>query len=200
MSGSTLALVRHGRTEWNRLGLLQGRSDIPLDEVGQEQARAVAAMLADEEWDTVITSTAARAVGTGRIIAAHLGVSTATPVPALVERSYGAAEGLSRAHAEARWPDGHYPGLESLAAVAARGRRALDSIAAAHPSCRIVVVAHGALIRAVLADLSGAPVPRILNGAVSEIEWSHGWAVRSVNRTPGPSSPPRTPGRLTEAR
>src|SRR5690606_22604597 len=186
MSGSTLALVRHGRTEWNRLGLSQGRSDIPLDEVGQEQARAVAAMLADEEWDTVITSTAARAVGTGRIIAAHLGVSTATPVPALVERSYGAAEGLSRAHAEARWPDGPYPGLAALAAVAARGRRALDSIAAAHPSCRIVVVAHGALIRAVLADLSGAPVPRILNGAVSEIEWSHGWAVRSVNRTPGP--------------
>lgn len=183
MSGATrLALVRHGRTDWNRRGLLQGGTDIPLDAVGREQARDAARMLADDEWDTVVTSPLSRALGTGRIIAAHLGIGVAGTVPELVERRYGAAEGLTREDAETRWSTGDFPGMESLGSVSSRGRRALDTLVSMHPGCRIVVVAHGALLRAVLDDLTAVPVPRIVNGAISEVEWTGRWHVRSVNR------------------
>lgn len=184
-----LALVRHGRTDWNRRGLLQGSSDIPLDDAGRQQARDAARMLARDEWDSVVTSPLARAVGTGRIIAAHLGIGVAGTVADLAERSYGAAEGLSRAEADALWPGEDSPGSESLGSVSSRGRRALDTIVSMHPGCRIVVVAHGALLRAVLGDLTDVPVPRIVNGAISEVEWTGRWHVRSVNRITSHAAP-----------
>ncbi|WP_241384547.1 histidine phosphatase family protein [Rhodococcus sp. CH91] len=186
MSTTRLALVRHGRTDWNRRGLLQGSTDIPLDEIGRRQAREVARMLGTSPWDTVVTSPLSRAYDTGRIVAAHLGVGVAGTIPGLAERAYGDAEGLTRDDAGARWPDGRFPGLEPLAAVAARGLRALDEIVATHPHCRIVVVAHGALIRAVLGELSSSPAPRIVNGAVSELDRTDRWTVRSVNRVAVP--------------
>jgi len=183
MSQTTrLALVRHGRTDWNRRGLLQGHTDTPLDDVGRAQARDAARMLGADAWDTVVTSPLSRAIDTGRIIAAHLGNGIARTYSDLIERSYGAAEGLTRADAEQRWPDCDFPDLEPLEAVSARGRRALDAIVEMHPGCRIVVITHGALIRAVLGDLCGIAVPRIVNGAVSEIEWAGVWRIRSVNR------------------
>ncbi|MEZ5151122.1 histidine phosphatase family protein [Rhodococcus zopfii] len=195
MSTTRLALVRHGRTDWNRRGLLQGRTDVPLDEVGRGQARETARLLetaagdtvATTTWDTVVTSPLSRAHGTGRIVAAQLGIAVAGTIPDLAERTYGAAEGLTRADAEQRWPGGDFPGLEPLAAVAVRGLRALGEIVAAHQGCRVVVVAHGALIRAVLDRMSPTPAPRIVNGAVSELEWSGRWTVRSVNRTAPPA-------------
>jgi broad specificity phosphatase PhoE len=122
-----------------------------------------------------------------------LGIAVAGTIPDLVERTYGAAEGLTRTDAEQRWPGGDFPGLESLTAVTARGLRALDLIVGMHPGCRVVVVAHGALIRAVLDRLSPTPAPRILNGAVSELEWSGRWTVRAVNRAAAP--PVRRSGR-----
>lgn len=203
MIGSTrLMLVRHGRTDWNLRGRLQGSTDVPLDDAGRAQARAAARALGEHEWDTVVTSPLARAVETGHIIAAHLKIVASEPVPGLVERSYGTAEGWTRADAERRWPGGAFPGLEPLEAVAARGVHALRSVVAAHPGGRVVVVAHGALIRAVLGDLTGGPVPRIVNGALSELEWAGTWTVQSVNRVgdvtcPDPSeslcSPVRSP-------
>ncbi|MFD6676402.1 histidine phosphatase family protein [Rhodococcus zopfii] len=187
MSITRLALVRHGRTDWNRRGLLQGSTDVPLDEVGRGQARAVARVLETAVWDTVVTSPLSRAHDTGRIVAAHLGIAVAGTIPDLIERTYGAAEGLTRADAEQRCPGGDFPGLEPLAAVAVRGLHTLGEIVAAHQGCRVVVIAHGALIRAVLDRLSPTPAPRIVNGAVSELEWSGRWTVRSVNRTAPPA-------------
>ncbi|MFC0450617.1 histidine phosphatase family protein [Rhodococcus jostii] len=185
MSKTTrLALVRHGRTDWNRRGLLQGHTDVPLDDVGRAQARDTAQMLEAGMWDTVVTSPLSRAVDTGRIIAAQLGTSVTGTYSDLIERGYGAAEGLTRADAEHRWPERDFPDIEPLEAVSARGRRALDAIVETHPGCRVVVITHGALIRSVLGDLSAAAVPRIVNCAVSEVEWRGVWRVRSVNLTP----------------
>ncbi|MFE5703971.1 histidine phosphatase family protein [Rhodococcus koreensis] len=184
MSETTrLALVRQGRTDWNRRGLLQGHTDVPLDDVGRGQARDTARILEAEAWDTVVTSPLSRAVGTGRIIAEYLGIGVTGPHSGLAERSYGAAEGLTREDAERRWPDGAFPDLESLQSVSARGCRALGAIAGTYPDGRVVVITHGALIRAVLGDLSDTVVPRIVNGAVCEIEWAGVWRVVSVNRT-----------------
>lgn len=201
MNTTRLALVRHGRTDWNRRGLLQGSTDVPLDEVGREQARGAARLLDlldPTGWDTVVSSPLSRAYDTGRIVAAHLCIGMSGTIPDLAERTYGDAEGSTREDAEARWPGGNFPGLEPLGAVATRGVRALDVAAAMHPGCRIVVVSHGALIRTVLDRLSPEPAPRIVNGAVSELEWSGRWVVRSVNRT-APPDPHACAGRVSSA-
>lgn len=182
MSRTTVAFVRHGRTEWNRVGRLQGSSDIPLDDVGREQARTAARLLADETWSALVTSPLHRARQTAAVLGTTLGLDDAEVCDLLVERTYGLAEGLTREQALRQWPDGEFPGQEALTTVAARGRAALDAVGRRHSGGRVVVVAHGALIRAVLSNLSDAAVPRILNGGVATVTGRPGdWTVEGIN-------------------
>ncbi|WP_067164740.1 histidine phosphatase family protein [Microbacterium sp. TNHR37B] len=71
-----LRLVRHGETEWNALGLIQGHTDNPLNERGRSQAAAAGRELAGREYAAVVTSPLARASETARIIASALNVAT----------------------------------------------------------------------------------------------------------------------------
>lgn len=180
--GTTVAFVRHGRTEWNRTGRLQGSSDVPLDDVGREQARGVARTLGSPPWTALVTSPLRRARQTAAIVGAGLGLPPAHVCAGLAERTYGQAEGLTREQALRRWPDGEFPGQETLDSVAARGAAALDALGRRHAAGRIVVVAHGALIRAALAEATGTPVPRILNGSVTVVHGRPGaWVLSDVN-------------------
>ena len=61
-------VTRHGQTEWNALGKLQGRKDIELNEVGREQAVKVRNKLKNEKIDIIISSTLKRAKETAKII------------------------------------------------------------------------------------------------------------------------------------
>ncbi|SFM23741.1 Histidine phosphatase superfamily (branch 1) [Psychrobacillus psychrodurans] len=73
---TTIGLVRHGITDWNVLGRSQGISDIPLNNLGKQQASALANRLVLEGgWDVIVTSDLARAKETGQIIAAKLNLS-----------------------------------------------------------------------------------------------------------------------------
>lgn len=181
---SRIALVRHGETDWNRDGRLQGRSDVPLNDTGRRQAAELAPLLSGGPWIVVLSSPLVRATETARILAAAAGLSTGAPVPDLVERGYGDAEGLTLAEAERRWPDGAWPGLEDLDAVAERGAAALERLADALAPADVAVVAHGALIRAAASRLCGVEVPRILNGACTLLEREgSGWLLRGVNLT-----------------
>ena len=188
---SRIALVRHGETDWNRDGRLQGRADVPLNDTGRRQAAELAPLLAGGSWVVVLSSPLVRATETAEILAAAAGLSTGAPVADLVERSYGEAEGLTAAEAERRWPDGAWPGLEGLDALAERGVTALERLAEALAPADLAVVAHGALIRAVASRLGGVPVPRILNGACTLLEHDgRAWVLRGANLTtaapPGP--------------
>ncbi|TPX05042.1 histidine phosphatase family protein, partial [Schumannella luteola] len=116
----TLAFVRHGQTDWNREGRLQGSSDIPLNDTGREQALAAERMLAEWTWDAVVSSPLARARETARIVADGLGLPLGPAYPELVERDYGPLEGLPDTEVIARWPDRRYPGAEPLDAVVDR--------------------------------------------------------------------------------
>jgi len=183
----TIALIRHGQTDWNRLGLLQGSTDIPLNDTGRAQAREAAAMLRDAgaHWDVVVSSPLARARETAAIIAEGIGVPLGDAVPLLVERHYGRFEGVSDDEV-ARDPLGKAdPSVETLSSVVDRGVAAVDAIAAAHPGRSVVVVAHGTIIHYTLNAFAGADVGVIGNGTLAEIEQDgDGWRVTRVNDAP----------------
>lgn len=156
MTMTELYLVRHGETDWNLARRIQGSTDIPLNDTGRGQAAATGRLLAGRDWDAVVASPLSRAVETASIIAVATGLPMPTTDAALVERNYGAAEGLSDEEIDARFGADFrthrdtIPGQETREAVTARVVPALIAIADAHPGERVLVVSHGGVIRAVL--------------------------------------------------
>ncbi|KTR85806.1 histidine phosphatase family protein [Leucobacter chromiiresistens] len=181
-----IALIRHGQTDWNLSGRMQGRTDVPLNAAGRAQARGLAEELARQEpWTAVVTSPLERALETAEILAQGLGLAVEV-CDGLVERSFGAAEGLSHGAAVEKWPSRQYPSMEGHGAVARRGVHALDRIADRYANGRAIAVTHGSFIRHVLAEITELPsddVPRPLNISVSEVERdeSHRWHVRTIS-------------------
>jgi probable phosphoglycerate mutase len=164
-----LYLVRHGETDWNRTHRIQGSTDIPLNDTGRAQAARAGRLLARRSWDGVYTSPLSRAFETATIIASELGLGEPLGVPALVERHYGEAEGLTDRQVMRHYPGATPgPGRESRAQVAARVIPALLDLAEANPGRHLVVATHGAVIRTVLLAVD-APVERgvaITNGSI----------------------------------
>ncbi|GGR38870.1 histidine phosphatase family protein [Agromyces mediolanus] len=167
----TIALVRHGETDWNRERRIQGLTDIPLNDTGRQQAAATAEALRDESWDAIYASPLSRAAETASIMAAGLGLAEPVHVPELVERRHGALEGLDpegRAALEASAAT--IEGLEPRSAVIERSSAALLALAERHPGGRVLAVAHGGVIHSLILHLSDwtlpAPGYRIDNGSV----------------------------------
>jgi 2,3-bisphosphoglycerate-dependent phosphoglycerate mutase len=165
--GLTIHLVRHGQTDWNREQRTQGWTDIPLNALGVEQARWAADELAGRPIGAVIASDLSRARSTAEPIAAAAGVDIVLE-PAIRERGFGVAEGLTDAEIErafagrleGRWtdPDFSFEGGESRRQVWSRVTPALAALIAAPPADEIVVVAHGGSLRAARAYLTGLEV------------------------------------------
>jgi len=173
-----LLLARHGETSWNALGRLQGHTDIALNEVGRDQARALAEQLRDAAITSVVTSDLARARETGEIIAAALGLAAPSTEPELRERRFGVFEGLTRHECAAQHPEawqawlaqtGAPPGGEPRAQAVERLGRTLRRLAATDGGATLVV-SHGGLMRLWLMELLGSSVPLIANGATYVVE------------------------------
>lgn len=187
---TTVCLVRHGETDWNAAVRLQGSRDIPLNETGRRQARLVAAALAGEEWDAIVSSPLSRALDTARAIAARLGVPEERIElrDDLKERSYGAAEGTTEAERNQRWPHHHWPGLEDKRGLWRRCMAALDDIARRHAGERVIVVCHGGVINAVLAVIShgelGTGKTRLHNASLTRLHTDgRTWTIDEVDIT-----------------
>lgn len=177
-----LALVRHGETDWNLHGRLQGSSDIPLNSTGRAQAREAGYELDDRQWDLLVSSPLSRAAETADIIGTHLGIERTATYPDLAERHFGEAEGFTDYDAYSRWPHGMYPGLEPRRDLMVRGVRAVDEIASTHPDESVIAVAHGGVIRAILDAIRGVASPRILNCGVSTLRHDGTeWTVETIN-------------------
>jgi uncharacterized phosphatase len=155
---TTVCFVRHGETDWNVEGRCQGQEDIPLNERGREQARKSGVHLRGDEWDVLVSSPLSRAWETARIIGEQIGAQEIVPAPAFVERNYGEASGLIWDEVRYLYPDGDIPGAESYAEVRERCMPALDALARAHPGKRLLVVAHGGAINAMLAAVSNGEI------------------------------------------
>jgi broad specificity phosphatase PhoE len=159
---TTLLLVRHGETDWNRDQRWQGHSDTPLNERGRQQARELAATL--DPPDRIYSSDLARARETAEILSTRLGVPVVLD-QRLRERSFGAWEGLTSPEIErrfaaelARWRAREGAGAadaEPFEAFAARVGGFLDELLDRHPGEEVLVVAHGGTIRAIHALATG---------------------------------------------
>jgi broad specificity phosphatase PhoE len=146
---TTLLLVRHGETDWNAAGRLQGHTDRPLNEHGRGQAKELAERLAVEGADAIYASDLSRAKETAEIVGQRLGLPVVIDAD-LREKNWGNWEGLTgdeRVHVE-------FEG-ESTQEHRDRMIRAVKRIAERHPGQRVVVVTHGGSLRRVQAFVNG---------------------------------------------
>lgn len=168
-------LVRHGETDWNLAGRIQGATDIPLNDTGRTQAKATGVKMQGRKWDIIVSSPLSRALETASIIAAQIGMPEPTPVMDIVERNYGEAEGMTGPELEAFYPnETPVPGRESRPEVQVRVLAAMHRLAKEYPGKNVVVVAHGGVIRAVLQSTTGSAYfgERIANGSIHSFHHS----------------------------
>ena len=161
MTETYFGLLRHGQTDWNINFLLQGVTDIPMNETGVEQVRLAAKAIQLEDWDVVLTSPLTRAKQTAEIIASHVGFDEVIEQELLIERSFGEAEGLSHEQWRAKYSNlDEIPGGESRTQLAARSQQLLDHISSQFAGKRVLAISHGALIRGLLSIASNNELPR----------------------------------------
>jgi probable phosphoglycerate mutase len=154
--------LRHGETDWNAEGRSQGHTDIPLNTVGLTQARRAALAMVDRGVVTIIASPLSRALRTAEIVADALSLPVATD-PDLMEVSFGAEEGQPMGDWYDDWIAGTFTpdGAETFAALHDRAVAAINR-ATAQPG-PVLVVAHGALFRALRLALGHEPNVRTPN-------------------------------------
>jgi broad specificity phosphatase PhoE len=153
-----LLLVRHGETDWNAEGRLQGHTDRPLSDYGRRQARRLAEELEGEELEAIYSSDLARAHETAEIVGERLGLPVALE-PDLREKDWGTWEGLSAVERDRV----EFVG-ESTEAHQERMLRALRLIAERHPGDgRVLVVTHGGSMRRVQTAAMGMALPVVEN-------------------------------------
>jgi alpha-ribazole phosphatase len=181
-------LIRHGQTDWNVSGRIQGQSDVPLNAVGEQQVMALAEGLASTSMDVVYASDLTRARATAEAMVDPHGLDIRME-PRLRELCFGEWEGftydelLSRIPGfEEAWETWNAdrvhrapPGGESLLQFSARVEAALADVRAAHEDGTVALVSHGGSIRMAFCVLLGLPLTSywqmsVYNTSVSEIE------------------------------
>jgi len=172
VSAIRIFLVRHGETEWNRIPRFQGRSDVPLNQMGREQARALAMALQDEPIQAVYSSPLARALETANIIKDYHPSIPLFEEPGFIEMDLGAFEGMEPQdwiekypHLRKVWQETpssiKMPGGESLQEVQKRAMEALEQITQNYPPRSTVLVAsHNFVIRTILCRALGESLDR----------------------------------------
>lgn len=162
-------LVRHGETEWNKLGRFQGHQDINLNERGLAQAKETAKAAADWGLVAIYTSPLARTVQ----VAQEIAKVTPLPVsqePGLMELSLGYLEGVTGQEMREGWPEVFaawrsnpeqvsMPNGESLAQLRNRAWRSILQIEQKHSAdASVVVISHNFAIRSIIGELLGVPL------------------------------------------
>ncbi|MBB5789551.1 histidine phosphatase family protein [Jiangella mangrovi] len=166
---TTITLARHGRTAWHEGNRYTGSSDVGLDDVGHQQAAALAAAQRGADVpDALYASDLLRAQQTAAAVAAVTGLAVHTD-PRLRELDFGAAEGRTLAQLRAADPDAvaafehdpvahHHPGGEHPEAAADRAQRALLDVVDRHPDQNVLVICHNTLMRLLVCRLTGIPM------------------------------------------
>ena len=178
-----LLLIRHGESEWNRAGLIQGHSDCDLSDLGRAQAEWLRKRLDLEKIEVAWSSTSTRALQTARIALAHR-----LPIEShdgLREMKLGAWEGVKASELKRHSPREteqwfrepskvRIEGAEPLRSFRKRVTAAIDRIRDRHPDASIVIFTHGGVICSYLTRLLGLKLDdlwrfKIRNGSITHI-------------------------------
>jgi glucosyl-3-phosphoglycerate phosphatase len=199
VTGRRIVLWRHGQTEWNMEGRLQGQTDVPLDKVGREQAQTAARLLQWLQPSVIVSSDLSRAVDTARALATLVGLEV-TLDKGLRETFVGTWQGLTDAEIKVRFPEEYAAwredhahqrrgGGEIESEVAARAVAAIERALETVPNRgTLVVVTHGGTARVTIGRLLG--LPEQFSGALgglSNCSWSvlgeghRGWRLLEHN-------------------
>ncbi|MCH5252915.1 MAG: histidine phosphatase family protein [Lachnospiraceae bacterium] len=148
-------LVRHGETDWNQDGRIQGREDIELNENGMTQARALAEMFANIKLDSIASSPLLRAVETARTVARKQSLEQIETEEDLIERDYGTISGkhVRREEKQSLFSNMKIEGLECMEDVEERMLRIIRRYANKGYK-HVLMISHGAAINSVLSVLS----------------------------------------------
>jgi broad specificity phosphatase PhoE len=154
--------LRHGETDWNAQNLSQGNVDIPLNETGLAQARSASLLLRNRGIRAIIASPLSRARVTAEIAAAELGLPLQVD-DGLREVAFGVQEGKPMSEWFQPWVDGLLTpeGAESFPALTRRAVAAINRCITRPPV--VLVVAHGALFRALRGAMGHEPNVRTRN-------------------------------------
>lgn len=185
-----LVLLRHGQTEWNVTHRIQGSVDIPLNDLGMEQARAAGEALASASLDAIVSSQLERAIATARLVNGAHGVPHSID-ERLAERAHGRFEGLTVQEIideiGAEQVDDffqHSPELESWHSVAERVLRALNEAAVANEGRTTLIVSHGGAIKAAVAAIRGVhhrSLPGLHNCSFTRLAFDGTWTISDYN-------------------
>ena len=172
---TTIYIARHGQNEDNVCGILNGHRDLPLTDLGRQQARQLARHIKDRElvFDAVYASPLDRAFETAAIVAAALGLAEPIVHDDLIERNFGIMTGRPAADVEEMCapdiiktenvtyflrPDC----AETFPDLLARGQRVLGSMACRHPDQTVLLVCHGDIGKMIYAAATNTPWRRVL--------------------------------------
>ncbi|MBW1996561.1 MAG: histidine phosphatase family protein [Deltaproteobacteria bacterium] len=176
-------LLRHAKSEWNRLKRIQGQKDSPLSEEGKREAQEWGKFLDSFRWDRIMTSDTGRALETANIINSYLNVPLHTDT-GLREQDWGTWSGKTLADIKRQEPDFLEkqinlgwrfcpPGGEDRLALLKRSRDSLISAANRWPRENILVITHEGVVKCLVYHLLGRRFlpsePRILK--TSRLHW-----------------------------
>jgi broad specificity phosphatase PhoE len=161
-------IVRHGETEWNAQGRIQGHTDIYLSEKGREQARAVARRLAEVPFDAAYSSDLSRTRETAQIVLGERNIPLHS-TPQLREYNKGVFEGLTVHEYSLRYPELYQASLvndpdfapdggETIRQTTARMAQFVAQLRERHLDDTILIVGHGGSLRSLIVSLLAFPL------------------------------------------
>ncbi len=187
-----LYLARHGQSQDNENGLIQGQTSTPLSSLGERQAACLGKFISNFKFDAVYCSDLERATQT-----AQIAVPSVVPIlcPELREWHLGVLQKHTHAECREKFPeameilcsgirdDRKIPGGESMNDMIARSTGIVGKIVEKHKSGRVLIVSHGGTIRALYRGLMGEDkVPGLYNASLSRLDFCDGhWTMNFWN-------------------
>ena len=162
---TTIYLIRHGQTDWNRDKIFRGRADVPLNERGRNEAAALSRHLEEVQPETCYASPLSRARETAEIVVRPHSLDMKLD-EGIIDIDYGKWQGLSEAEVSRRfavtrrkWSERphqvRFPGGESLSMVGKRSLASLERIRAENPRATVFVVAHRVVTKVLMCAVLG---------------------------------------------
>lgn len=182
MTGTTkICVSRHGETDWNNEGILQGWIDVPINDNGRRQARELADMLAGERLTRVYTSPLRRAAETAEIISGLWNMAPPAIHEGLKERNFGTVQGVPKRELSEtnphllheivrRNPAAHFDQGETMIHFARRVLGAIRDIGRDNPGARVLVITHGWVMDVITRHIKHLPQTAMLNMKRKNIE------------------------------